>query len=78
MGRWKVRLREEHDPLSRAVYSKHLAGKLVFFGFLSTMHSGAQTQGISDGAASLLNRGGQTPYSDRNVQRGLQAIVATA
>ena len=42
------------------------------------MHSGAQTQGISDGAASLLNRGGQTLYSDRSVQRGLQAIVATA
>lgn len=42
------------------------------------MHSGAETQGISDGAASLLNRGRQTQYSDRNVQQGLEPVVAMA
>ena len=33
MGRWKMRLKEENDPLSRTVCSKHLTGKLVCFDF---------------------------------------------
>jgi len=33
MGRWKMRLKEETDPLSRTVCSKHLTGKLVCFDF---------------------------------------------